>query len=140
MARWSGKNGSIRVGTYVVGDLQDYTLECKSRLAEVTGIDDFYTQRIGLDQDFRVTAKKFVQLAGGSVNPYLGASTVTRMIGVAADMPSQPYNVELYDSFGVVLFAAPMFIETANYSSPDGAVTEDVTMALAGTPTIIPGV
>ena len=131
MARWSGKHAALTINGYRIGDLENWSLEMRARLEDVTGVDDDYTQRIGLDQDFRVTADKFVQTGQVSV------------IEASADMGSQPFVVECYQptsAGGAMIFQAPMFFESATYSSPDGAVKENCTLALAGAPTQVPNV
>ena len=125
MPRWSGKHAKVSIGTYTGGDLEDWTLECRARLADVTAIDDNYTQRVGLDQDWRLRAEKFV--------------TSPDFLALAANMPGQPYTVECFNPAATVIFFAPMFIESARYTNPGGAIKEDVSLLLAGDPTIVPG-
>lgn len=124
MPRWSGKHAKVYIGNYLGADLENWSLECRARLADVTAIDDDYTQRVGLDQDWRLRAEKFV--------------TSPDFIALAADMPNQPFNVQCLNPSGQVIFSALMFVEHARYTSPDGAIREDISLLLAGNPTVIP--
>ena len=139
MARWHGKNGSVRVqiwntinqawDSYAVGDLDEWTLDVTTKTVETTALDDSFTQRVALDQDCRVTARKF-QSTGGM------ALTEAAVVPTAGS----PFIVELYSSpanGGLMQFQAPMYLESSRYSNPQGAIMEDVTFTLAGTPTVL---
>lgn len=124
MPRWSGKHAKVYISNYLGGDLENWALECRARLADVTAIDDNYTQRIGLDQDWRLRAEKFV--------------TSPDFVALAANMPGQPFVVQCLNPSGQVIFSAPMFVESARYTNPDGAIREDISLLLAGNPTLVP--
>ena len=129
MARWHGKNGSVHVGAYTIGDLDEWTLDISTKTVETTALDDGWTQRVALDQDCRVTARKFIQTGGAALTEI-----------AVIPMAGAPWIVELYASpanGGHLQFQAPMYFESSRYSNPQGAVMEDVTFTLAGDPTVV---
>ena len=142
MARWSGKHASIAIGTYPIGDLENWTLEATLATVDVTAVDDISIQRIATHADWKVTARKFtsadwpkligyMQEAGGQgqLKPSVEGATFEPLM-VSCESP---------DGSGNTIFACLMFMTSARWDNPHGgAVAEDVTFEAAGNPTAVP--
>jgi len=133
--RWTGKAGKVYIGTYEIADLQEWSLELTQRNVETTALSDDYTVRIALDHDYRVTIRKWMS-ARGTVRVAMGV--VDPRPGLSA---GQTLQVQLqFDSSNPIVFDAPMLLDRASISWPDGGSTEDINLVLADAPSIIPSI
>ncbi len=146
--RWSGKHARVYIGSYQLAELQNWELRVTARLADVTSIDDDYTQRIGLDQDIELTAEKMIQSVSGTFDP----------LGGISDMAGQPYMVTCFSPAGsgalspdparqatfldgsnaFIIFQGLMYMEEGSLQNPNDAIKSNVRFRLATNPVFVP--